>query len=975
LPPIDRYLVRLRLTAPVRFHFLHGAVLRGLLSRALADHELPEGVIPAAAESGCVRFEAGEAYHLGLTFVGEDRASAARVLAGLQRLGRGEVDRVAPPTLGGNFSVEAAEPLPAPDLEAEAAALAGAPSITVQLLSPLRLERPPALKVRGAAYLNGDCFPVDHFLDRLAARVRRLGGPAEPPPMPADGVSAKPGDLTWIDMPVPGAPGKRRSYTLGGVLGRVRLEELPDDWLPWLVLARHLHVGASTGFAFGRFRVEELEERFPEPFRPARGTLERAAVYERLHEALDHVQERSEAAGEDGVEPDEYARGAERRLGELARDLAGGRYRPSALAGCVLRKDGGGVRALAIPTVRDRVAQRAVAQMLAAPVDTLLEDCSYAYRKGFSRAGAARALELAYQEGYRYVLDADVESFFDAVDHPRLFSKLHALWPLDPVVSLLEDWVRAPVVFDGRRIDRDRGLPQGGAVSPLLANLFLDELDEEVLGAGFRLVRYADDFVVLAKDLDEARRAQAVVREALDDLGLRLYPEKTAVRSFDDGFSYLGYLFVRSLVLEQENDGQDAAGEAAALQRDDVPAASWLAQVPFARLRALVAGAPAAGRRRRAVRVVPLGNGHPVLTPAKRPLYVSSAGVRLHLDGGSLVVEKPQAQPEEDGVSAGDEGVRPAVRRYPLEGLSHLTFVGHTPATVPLLLALARDGVPSFFCHRSGELYAQLGPHRAEWGLWLEQAQAATDGDLRLRFAREVVAAKLHNQARLVVRFDWQRRDEVAGELGELEASAVNQSSVESLLGLEGRGSALFFGALAASLPLEWGFRGRHRQPPPDPINSMLSFGYTLLYNHVSTALTVAGLDPRIGLMHAGRGRHHALASDLVEEMRWLVDALAWSLVARRRVKPEDFTASPDGRYPCWMTQDFRGRFLGYFEDRLHTGFTPPAMTEGGGDPAGGGSGAGELTTYRAFLADQARQVVRLVRREIGTYRPLRLEA
>jgi group II intron reverse transcriptase/maturase/CRISPR-associated endonuclease Cas1 len=980
-PPIERYLVRLRLAAPVRFHFLHGAVLRGLVSRALGEHELPEGVVPAAAESGRARFEAGEAYHLGLTFVGDDRAAAAPLLAGLQRVGRGGRGADAPPTLGGNFSVEAAEPLPAPDLDAEAAALAAAPEIALQLLSPLRLERPPDLKVRGAAYLNADCFPAGHLLDRLAARVRRLGGPATPPPLPA-ATAARPGPLPWIDMPVPGAPGKRRPYTLGGVLGRVRLDALPEDWLPWLVLGRHLHVGASTGFAFGRFRIEALEEAFPEPFRPARGVLERAAVYERLHEALDHVLERSDAAGEDGVEPDDFARGAERRLGELARDLAGGRYRPSALAGCVLRKDGGGVRALAIPTVRDRVAQRAVAQVLAPAVDTLLEDCSYAYRKGFSRAGAARALEIAYQDGYRYVLDADVESFFDAVDHRRLFAKLHALWPLDPVVPLLEDWVRAPVVFDGRRIDRDRGLPQGGAVSPLLANLFLDELDEEVLGAGFRLVRYADDFVVLAKDLDEAKRAREVVHEALAELGMRLHPEKTAVRSFDDGFSYLGYLFVRSLVLEQAKEDEAAGAPPPPLQRDDVPAASWLSQVPFARLRALVAGAPAAGRRRRPVQVVPLGEGDPVLAPATRPLYVSTPGVRLHLDGGSLVVESAERREGADAAEEKTDGGPPHRRRYPLEGLSHLTFVGHTRATVPLLLALARGGVPSFFCHRSGELYAQLGPHRAEWGLWLEQAKAAADDDLRLRFSREVVAAKLHNQARLVVRFDWQRRDEVATELRELEASAANQGTVESLLGLEDRGSALYFAALAASLPPEWGFRGRHRQPPPDPVNAMLSFGYTLLYNHVSTALTVAGLDPRIGLMHSGRGRHHALASDLVEEMRWLADALAWSLISRGRVKPEDFTASPDGRYPCWMTQGFRGRFLGYFEDRLHTGFTPPAAGgEGGGaaDRAGGDGGGGaapaELTTYRAFLADQARQVARLVRRELGTYRPLRLPA
>jgi hypothetical protein len=419
-PPIARLLVRLRLTAPARFHFLHGGVLRGLVSRALGEHELPEGVVPAAAESGRVGFEAGEAYRLGLTLVGDERRRAGALAEGLERVGSAAVDGAAPPTLGGNFRVEAIDELAAPDVEAETAALAeriaGDGALTLQLLSPLRLQRPAGLEVRGAAYLNADCFPPAHFLDRLGARVRRLGAAAgidlaatAPPPVPAD-LAADPRELLWIDLPVPGAPGKRRPYTLGGVLGRVRLHGLPADWLPWLVLARHLHVGASTGFAFGRFRIAELEAVFPEPFRPARSALERAATAERLGEALDHVTASSEAPGEDGVEPAAFAQGAQRRLGDLARELVGGRYRPSALSGVLLRKEDGGVRPLAIPTVRDRVAQRAVAQVLAEAVDTLLEDCSYAYRKGFSRAGAARALEAAYADGYRYLLDADIEA-------------------------------------------------------------------------------------------------------------------------------------------------------------------------------------------------------------------------------------------------------------------------------------------------------------------------------------------------------------------------------------------------------------------------------------------------------------------------------------------------------------------------------------------------------------------------------------
>ena len=115
-PPFQRYLLTLRLTAPARFHFLHGGVLRGLLSEALGQHELPVGVVPFAPESGRARFDTGEAYRLGLTLAGEESAGAEKILTGLERVGREEPQgKGATPTLGGNFRLEAAAPLPSAD--------------------------------------------------------------------------------------------------------------------------------------------------------------------------------------------------------------------------------------------------------------------------------------------------------------------------------------------------------------------------------------------------------------------------------------------------------------------------------------------------------------------------------------------------------------------------------------------------------------------------------------------------------------------------------------------------------------------------------------------------------------------------------------------------------------------------------------------------------------------------------------------
>jgi hypothetical protein len=146
-PPIERYLVRLRLAAPVRFHFLHGAVLRGLVSRALGEHELPEGVIPTACESGGVRFEAGEAYHLGLTFVGEDRAAAAPLLTGLQRTGRASRGTDGAETLVVALAKQKVEPDGVAPLRAW---LAGVPLDRIRQLvaDPVAGRRRPRVRVR-----------------------------------------------------------------------------------------------------------------------------------------------------------------------------------------------------------------------------------------------------------------------------------------------------------------------------------------------------------------------------------------------------------------------------------------------------------------------------------------------------------------------------------------------------------------------------------------------------------------------------------------------------------------------------------------------------------------------------------------------------------------------------------------------------------------------------------------------------------
>jgi group II intron reverse transcriptase/maturase/CRISPR-associated endonuclease Cas1 len=936
-PAFERYAVTLTLRAPVRLHFNHGGAVMGLLCHALGRHPLPAGVIPATPESGTTRFEPGERYRFGVTLAGEARDHSRRLRAGLKQASEQAPAEGA--VFGGNFDLDAVERLPDLDLDADVERLRAATAgtqpgthdLTLRLTSPLRLKRPDELQVKGAAFVNAECFPAAHFLERLFRRLFFLDlghypalddERAQTAGSDAQAVDAR---LTWLDLPIPGHgdAARPKGYTLGGVQGSVRLTQVPAAWLPWLVAGQHLHAGENTHYGLGRYLIRELGER--DAFTPARSAFDTLTDVKRLDQALDHVVERSDMGGVDHVTPQEFAEERDERLPKLAEDLRTGRYRLSALLGIIDRKPTGGLRALVVPTVGDRVAQRAAIERWGPAIDTLLEDCAYAYRKGFSRAGAARAVQRAYEEGYRYVLDADVRAFYDEVPWDRLEAKLEALFPFEPLTRLVMEWVKAPVVFEGRTLTRTRGLPQGSPLSPLLANLYLDELDEELLGHDYRLVRYADDFVVLAKDLDTARRARDDAQQALARLGLALNDHKTEIRSVNDGFKYLGYLFCRSVVLDSPRQ-PDAVPKP--LEPSAVPAHSWLAKVPFEHVRELMSRP-----RRKAkavVEVVPLARAKPAVSDGRVPLHVLTPATKLWLREDALMVEPP-------GVQA---------KPVPMTNLSHVVLCGKVRATLPVVLSLGQRGVPVYFCRRSGELYGVYAAPAPQWDLWAAQGRAVADPALCLAFAREIVAAKLHNTAFVATRFKLTGAAAAADELRELARSCENKSEVETLRGVEGRGAAVYFGALRATLASEWGFSGRHARPAPDPVNALLSFGYTLLYHHVSTALIAAGLNPRLGLFHRERGAYHALACDLQEELRFRVDGLVLSLIHRRELRPSDFGPSPDGRYPCLLTHDARKRYVAAFEERLTATVTPP-----GGEP----------TTYRAFIDAQARSVRTLV--------------
>ena len=264
---------------------------------------------------------------------------------------------------------------------------------------------------------------------------------------------------------------------------------------------------------------------------------------ERMHAAFKRVKRNRGAAGIDKVSIQMFQANLDENLAALMHDLkTRGEFQPMPLRRVFIPKGNTGQqRPLGIPAVRDRVAQEVLRQLLSPIFERLFHPDSYGFRPGRNcHQAVQRVLDLG-QQGYRQVLDADISGFFDNIPHDVIMAGVRAEVADGNILNLLERFLQAGVMEQGVFKPTTVGTPQGGVISPLLANITLNHLDQQLDAAGFRLVRYADDFVVLCQSERQAQEARTLVERVLTELGLKLSPEKTQVTRFAQGFSFLGF--------------------------------------------------------------------------------------------------------------------------------------------------------------------------------------------------------------------------------------------------------------------------------------------------------------------------------------------------------------------------------------------------------------------------------------------------
>jgi CRISPR-associated protein Cas1 len=621
-----------------------------------------------------------------------------------------------------------------------------------------------------------------------------------------------------------------------------------------------------------------------------------------LDRAWERVQENAGCAGADGVTVNSFGSQIEAHLNNLLEALLSGAYRPFPLLEIEVEKKNhpGESRRLLVPTVRDRVAQTAVGRYLSRSFEEEFLECSYAYRPARGVDRAIARIRQCHEAGYRYVVDSDIHAFFDEVDHDQLLDRVDEAGIEPEPARLIEEWTRAYMWNGSRAVALLKGVPQGSPISPLLANFFLEDFDRTLEETGRKLIRYADDFLILARTPEEAAASLRDSEEALSALHLELNTAKTQVSTFEEGFHFLGAFFKGSGTwIPWKRDRPKGRVLYMARPMPASMRAAWAEDAAARPVRALPPRRTLNTKDRGDARIHKGMRREPVAF-----LYLTEQGSVLRKSGDRLLVEK------EDEI----------LLDLPYHKLEYVFIFGNVQVTTQALSEVLERGIHLSFFSRQGAYRGAIeSPRGRNVPLRVAQFEQFHDSARALELARGFVMAKIANGIDLLDSYrksgtppvEWSTElDRLRGMPNQAEAA----TDLASLEGTEGAAARQYFELLMHGNRSTFAWPGRVKHPATDPLNALLSLTYTLLTNELAALLEAAGMDAGLGYLHQVDYGRDSLALDLVEAFRHPVaDHFVMNLINLSRIKPEDFEAGSSGG--CFLKHEGMRRYFAVFEE------------------------------------------------------------
>lgn len=462
--------------------------------------------------------------------------------------------------------------------------------------------------------------------------------------------------------------------------------------------------------------------------------------------------------------------------------------------------------------------------LLYSPLNRFISEESIGYRKGVSREKAIFFIKENLKDGYNIVLESDIEAFFPSINLEKLNKMLNNCLPSKDVnlKRILNKSIYTKYKNNGKIYDRTLGLAQGSSISPILANLYLDYFDKRIKNEGVRLVRYADDFIIMTKSFDKAVEVLNKIEDILGELNLKIKHSKTRIRSISDGFKFLGYEFKG-----YNNDSE-------------------------------------------------IFNSSTLL---KKPLYIIEPYIHIAVKHDSLDLIK-------------NKKVQSSI---PIRRISEVIIMNKALISSAFAKKCREYKVPVSFTFGSGYDITTLRPDAKSWytisSKHYNRYASLKDYEL-LEIAKNIASIKIDNTMKMFKKRDRELYEIVIRQVNSFKDKVMLSNNVDSIRGYEGNVARIVFKNYNHFIIDKDFYITKRERFSKEKFNSLLNFGYYLLFMRINTTMRAMGLNPYLGFLHSKNDRYESLVADIQEFFRVNIDDFIIKIINMKIIQKEDFYMS-----------------------------------------------------------------------------------
>ena len=610
---------------------------------------------------------------------------------------------------------------------------------------------------------------------------------------------------------------------------------------PWLQILKYIHLGGKLQRnGTGQFRIKRSYPQLDKSLLDESCCLDAIFSIKMSHDNLVWLDDKGHLLDE--------TQQAKQLVGQLAH--SDWQTKPTTVFD--LAKANGTKRQIEQLCYQDLLVHQHLHKLLAPIINQCLSPASMGYRKGLSKEDAIAAVKKALMQQRHYVVQADIEDFFPSIDLCKLEECLDKIMPQSDILirQVIKKVLYTPKKYKKNILPREQGLIQGSPLSPILANLYLDAFDKQLLALNLPIIRYGDDFVIMCLSHQEAEQALDLIKSLLHPLGLILATHKTRISHLQTGFEFLG---------EHFNTVND---------KNEVYYARYLAQ--------------------------------------RKPLLINEPYCSIGLNGDALQIRVEKA----------------LLGIFPLRRISELVILVPATVSTPALEACARAKIPVSMALKSGYQIATLAPDsRAFLAIAAQQYQQfeQLSEQERILLAADIAISKINNS------MTWLKTSYHAGnnllltKLDIYQQAILTCNSTEQIRGYEGAAAKLMFAYLNEKIIDKQKIffcSNKRARGGPDRLNSLLNFGYYLLFTRINGLMRAHGLNPYLGFLHDGQDNYETLVADVQELFRVHVDRTVLRLINRQQITDAHFKQSKRG---WWLTKEGTQLFANQLEATLNS--------------------------------------------------------